>query len=658
MSVAATLGPRSLIQLGISLTDIAQIYKIGKKIGNWIMIRSNDQDLFETLLEDPEALLKRKGLIEPARMESMFPHAKFIYDGDKQDSSKKDVKIEHGELRPFSWLMVVIVRGIYTESLAAFRKVWKDKVGVDAYPELNPAEKNEMAEFLLCLMGNTSVSFTCFSLATYSVARALEKCKVFISTKEKRSFEGQLLVTYVSDRPHTAHGDGPCCMRLRATESRAQIVSFPLDNPMSMVQATRAERHITNQMESFWDTGARAAKDITFVCTAEYPYSTKNEVQYSLGEFSNACALRFDPYLMAMAGKAFPLINQSILKGLEDLVKGYDGIAKAWLETHAGLEYLLKSQTESPDGDQKLMGLWLCYQAFVFGFYYRLLEPLTSHELVSNTPAYFCGLWGHGSTTFLAMCSQFGKELKTNNKVGRTHVLYMLATMYAGRNKTFLPDSSRINLVGVLGSTSILTRTLLRPSDNPEDLGKFFLLDLPAIHLAPNEEGELYAAAGHGLEYRLCEARRRDVEATGPSEKWTVYSSMSTAFREGNHGVVMAARCGERLVGCFSPAAADAIFLSEAYCHRRHENDEEINLMASSVSFEISDKDWQDGCVKRVGGDEDETFGLVHSRGCPPMRYATAGFYGEIGEELAISTDDIDIAIGRVQLANCGIVIA
>jgi hypothetical protein len=133
---------------------------------------------------------------------------------------------------------------------------------------------------------------------------------------------------------------------------------------------------------------------------------------------------------------------------------------------------------------------------------------------------------------------------------------------------------------------------------------------------------------------------------------------MSTAFREGNYGVVMAARCGERLVGWFSPTAADAMFLSEAYCRKRHDDDGESNFERCSVSFEVSDEDWQKGCAKRVEGDEEETVGLVHSLGCPALRYAAAGFYGEIGEELAIVTDDVEAAIGRVQLANSGIVIA
>ena len=53
---------------------------------------------------------------------------------------------------------------------------------------------------------------------------------------------------------------------------------------------------------------------------------------------------------------------------------------------------------------------------------------------------------------------------------------------------------------------------------------------------------------------------------------------MSTAFCEGNYGVVMAARRGERLVGWFSTTAADAMFLSEPYCRKRHDDESESNF--------------------------------------------------------------------------------
>ncbi|KAJ4005425.1 hypothetical protein NW766_010973 [Fusarium irregulare] len=230
--------------------------------------------------------------------------------------------------------------------------------------------------------------------------------------------------------------------------------------------------------------------------------------------------------------------------------------------------------------------------------------------------------------------------------------------MYAGRNKIFLPDHSSTNLVDVLGSISILTRSILQPTDNPEGMGQFFILDLPMVHLPPNEDGELYAAVGHSLEYRTCEARKRVVQPKSPIKRWAVHSSMSTAFREGNHEVVMAARCGERLVGWFSPIAADAMVLSKACCRKRHDDESESVSGRCSVSFEVSDEDWQKGCAKRVAGGEEETVGLVHSLGSPALRYAAAGFYGEIGEELAVVTDDVEPAIGRVQFANSGIVIA
>ena len=62
--------------------------------------------------------------------------------------------------------------------------------------------------------------------------------------------------------------------------------------------------------------------------------------------------------------------------------------------------------------------------------------------------------------------------------------------------------------------------------------------------------------------------------------------------------------------------------------------------------------------VQKELRDEEETVRLVHSLGSPALRYAAAGFYGEIGEELAIVTDDVEAATGRVQLAHSGIVIA
>ena len=55
-----------------------------------------------------------------------------------------------------------------------------------------------------------------------------------------------------------------------------------------------------------------------------------------------------------------------------------------------------------PVGQPNDFGIWIQHQALVFGFYYNLLQPLISLEYVQQD-VFFRGLWGYGSTTFLAM---------------------------------------------------------------------------------------------------------------------------------------------------------------------------------------------------------------------------------------------------------------
>ena len=50
---------------------------------------------------------------------------------------------------------------------------------------------------------------------------------------------------------------------------------------------------------------------------------------------------------------------------------------------------------------------------------------------------------------------------------------------------------------------------------------------------------------------------------------------------------------------------------------------------------------------------------VVHSRGHVVLRHAATGIYASIAEEVAIATDDIDLAVGRIRGQDVsGIVIA
>ena len=158
----------------------------------------------------------------------------------------------------------------------------------------------------------------------------------------------------------------------------------------------------------------------------------------------------------------------------------------------------------------------------------------------------------------------------------------------------------------------------------------------------------MIASAGGGIEFGEC-LKQDDVEPRGTLAKWSLHAKMGIMFGEGLPGIVMAARCGGRLVGWFNPLAADIAFLSTAYVRPQHvPNDGNISVEKYAFSgFEVKESDWQAGIIPQPGTQDDTKIGIVQSKECPALRYAAAGIYTEAGWEVAIMTDDADAAHGR-----------
>jgi hypothetical protein len=166
------------------------------------------------------------------------------------------------------------------------------------------------------------------------------------------------------------------------------------------------------------------------------------------------------------------------------------------------------------------------------------------------------------------------------------------------------------------------------------------------------------AGEGGGLSFEYPSGHNNTtaiVQPTRSAHEWTVHPYMSVALGGQNtSGVVMAARCGKRLVGWFNPLAADISFLSTAYLTKSYSAEE-------VVAFEVQDEHWQ--AVKTLQPHPDRPgfqLGVVHSHGSPSLRYAAAGFYAEKGEEVAIArfASEFSGVFDRLQAQDRGIVIA
>jgi hypothetical protein len=448
---SVTLGPKSLAQLGVSLADISLIESIGKKVGNFLRASFNDEDLLRSINEDPEVVLKRRGLIEKARMESKWSRLDFIYEGERKNNAEKGYKDEQN-LSVFSWFMVATVsaldlclskdrlqalliivlstvldregevedslRVLLPTNIESWRSVGKVRrmnllisrrysltrqklVPGDAIPQLNPAEFQEMGSFLVWLMKGESNAFEAFSVDTFAVAAALQATGVLLRTEGQRGYETEPFVTYCDksdpvdiglSKHHPSEYEDP--LRLRRGKRRiVQQVSYPHREPSAMIHSILVHRDILNKMETFWKLGSDAAKSFQLVGEAQLPFTAKSEIYYKL-EGCDPCVNRFPPELSLLASHAFPVASQEILSALERLKAGLGTDGLQWLNMYTSLEYLDRGDSAVPSRRDEQMHPWLQYQALVFGFYYQLLEPLVAFDLVEED-TYFQGLWGY-----------------------------------------------------------------------------------------------------------------------------------------------------------------------------------------------------------------------------------------------------------------------
>jgi hypothetical protein len=354
-------------------------------------------------------------------------------------------------------------------------------------------------------------------------------------------------------------------------------------------------RDVLNSMGSLWELGSQAASKFFLTASSTLPFGQHSDVYYNVNGEDRSSS-RFGPEIMRLQDNAFPVSSYDVLRALESIMKGMHRDYVRWLDQHTQREYLSRSKTAVTSIPQEMEAL-LQYQALVFGFYYKLLEPLVVFNEV-NEESYFQGIWGIGSNKFLHMCTQLGDALKKDSGASRAQLLYMLSSMYNGRQKLYTKVSSRRGLVGKIGSISVVTLPLVRAVDTPREISKFMLFDLPVIDFASENDGEVYAANGYGIRFDNRPILERDIIPSGSKKKWTMDAKMGVQFEGSPNGVVMTARCQGRPVGWFDPIAADVLILSTAYCAQQETDFPEDHDEPSPVrAVEVKDENWQSGHV-------------------------------------------------------------
>ncbi|PSR78357.1 hypothetical protein BD289DRAFT_456324 [Coniella lustricola] len=672
MSVAATLGSQGLLQLGISVSDIAYVYAQGRQWGNWFRAKKNDEELFDLLNEDPESLFRRKGVVDTSQISRKFPGIKFIYHDGKCSTAGKtfgssgnmrsapsaavtDVLVSaftnvlndpEAESKLRVGLQINInsyrdfgqVRGVVARAKKSYLDTYNDKTNSGpAIVGLNKNEEIEVKHFLQVLLEGEEHLFLCHSASTFAFAKALEQCGIDIKVSADRNHDGQLLVEYVPDSQADISyisRQQPYIQTHQRLQNNAQQISYPREEPESMIQAVGTNFGRRNVMEALWKKGAEAAAEYTLVAAADLPYTTQSpSYHYKLcavpkslkrhRDDGHKAGTRVTTSATFLARKYFPCQSDKVQSAVAFLIQEASQSDIDWLDTHSSTEFLLRNESTNLFTSRKepKFLLWLSFQALVFGFYYRLLESVVTLQYIDDGDAYFRGLWGEVSTTFLAMCTCFGQELNNEGKVSRAHVLYLLASMYNGRPKIYNKGNAQKSLLGVMGKVSVVAMPLIHASDVPKEISSFAVLDLPIPHLIPDADGEIYASPTYSIDSSV---------VITPPQQITAYVEQQPHQEVQGKGT------------------------------QANENGASGSLIAATTGFEIKDKDWTKAHIPipRTTLDQPNAFGLVQSVGCPALRFAAAGFYAALGEEVVIANGDFEAAFGRVEPQERCIIIA
>lgn len=85
MSIQANTGVGSLVALGLGIGDVATLFTLGKRVGNWLTASSGDIDLLALLDQDEMDLLQRRGVMDVARFNKRWSKAmRLLMNGQPQ----------------------------------------------------------------------------------------------------------------------------------------------------------------------------------------------------------------------------------------------------------------------------------------------------------------------------------------------------------------------------------------------------------------------------------------------------------------------------------------------------------------------------------------------------------------------------------------------
>ncbi|KAK3346340.1 hypothetical protein B0T25DRAFT_506692 [Lasiosphaeria hispida] len=524
----------ALLALGVGIGDVASIFALGRRNGNWWTAVANDKALL-TLLNGTESnIVQRRGILELASFNKAWRSSLWllsngaplnIWEPEIRTVLNNPSDLLH-ELPLFTSIMTCVVavvdqftnkdtaNSVFYDVLKALFSLgtvgeemlkahytshvngWRSTAcvrGLSHHAEQSKlmliqdgtifsghmsCTSTHLVQFLVWLLGTNKQTFKTNSMDIAGIATCLRNFGFRIGFREPCE---AVCILMVSPEP-LPHDEASRLGRDANLLRRSHSVTVSLPVPWETIRGFPVDLGVQNICQGAWRTGQRVAKYVGLgVCR---PTAPGNGIHYAFYDQGTNVTRPF-PALNFLAERYSLAINQEFLDGLCE--------CHYQIATSSALDLAnddVFKDIRSPEmTDHRVVNGFCVFQAFLMGYYYDIFGRLVDTSTLKLQVVE--GAWGFRSDQFhLYMRFVFLWDAWSSppgNEPGikifaKQHVFSVLSLLFLGclqgapqllARGSLLP----LDCVGVVSKRGLLTNSLVGKCSSPRDIAGFTLVD-------------------------------------------------------------------------------------------------------------------------------------------------------------------------------------
>ncbi|KAK3998209.1 hypothetical protein QBC44DRAFT_376070 [Cladorrhinum sp. PSN332] len=454
-SVVST-GVGSPTALGLGISDVATLFSLSKRVGNWLSAASGDRDFLELLDQDELDILRRGGLIGTRQFNKRWGEEMFLLASDKPSVVKGELASKNLEqLTQFTALMICIVgtldafctnnqvrsvvRKFLTEVLGATdygedvlasqysqrinswrssaivrgmageaRRIRKELLDRDCIASglIPSGDTPYMVRFLVWLVTDKSDLFQTSSSDVAGVAWCLSKLGADVLGVHglgESSIAGPIRLQYQRDQEWSIQSNPPVS---RLACPRPPSTPINLQHPSESLSSFPVDLDTANRCRMAWKEGQKASEFVA--CSPLAPESIlqqdiqHDDFRYVVHDLGSEPGRVADEIFTLAFSHGF-FANAELCGALKETFSHESPALLSWLSSQTLEGPLIPNSSimSTEMTDTAKINTFTIFQAFFMGYYYGVFLKLVDTSMLCLNIAE--GYWGFRNVSFLSL---------------------------------------------------------------------------------------------------------------------------------------------------------------------------------------------------------------------------------------------------------------